>query len=262
MKKEQINGRNGERHQTCLDGRLVTDEGKANILRQQDKSLRDAIRQDEAELPQMPSDLNDRLMLRLEKSIEKENSSRFSSLSIWRGRGVRLALTAAASVLLLLTLHYYNNRSVELKEMPLAKTQTVATDSSSHIKNEPMPTKVAEVPLVAQAEKPKTTMTIQKTPSKSPQKDRVRKAKVTQPKPTDTTEELVTHLENDELHLTAEASPQVTITRTIHLSPEQVIYIVDASNQMPAMEMLSVNELRMRGQRLTAEVQQHLQNPM
>ena len=125
-----------------------------------------------------------------------------------------------------------------------------------------MATKVVEVPLVAQAEKPKTTMTIQKTPSKSPQKNRVRKAKATQPKPTDTTEELVTHLENDELHLTAEASSQVTITRTIHLSPEQVIYIVDASNQMPAMEMLSVNELRMRGQRLTAEVQQHLQNPM
>lgn len=125
-----------------------------------------------------------------------------------------------------------------------------------------MPTKMVEVPLVAKAEKPKTTMTIQKTPSKSPQKNRVRKAKATQPKPTDTTEELVTHLENDELHLTAEASSQVTITRTIHLSPEQVIYIVDASNQMPAMEMLSVNELRMRGQRLTAEVQQHLQNPM
>lgn len=127
-----------------------------------------------------------------------------------------------------------------------------------------MPTKVVEVPLVAQAkpEKPKMTTTIQKTPSKSPQKSRGRKAKVSQPKPTDTTEEIVTHLENDELHLTAEASPQVTITRTIHLSPEQVIYIVDASNQIPAMEMLSVNELRMRGQRLTAEVQQHLQNPM
>ena len=58
---------------------------------------------------------------------------------------------AAASVLLLLTLHYYNNRGGELNEMPLAETQTVAADSSSNIKNEPMPTKVVEVPLVAQA---------------------------------------------------------------------------------------------------------------
>ena len=229
-----------------------------------DTDLREALRRKYSDTPQLSADFSERLMQRLEKSIEKENSSRFSSLSLWRGRGVRLVgiAAAAASILLLLTIHYYNNRGVELKEMPLAKTQTVAADSSSNIKKEPIPTKAIEIPLVAKAEKPKTTMTIQKTPSKSPQKDRVRKAKATQPKPTDTTEELVTHLENDELHLTAEASPQVTITRTIHLSPEQVIYIVDASNQMPAMEMLSVNELRMRGQRLTAEVQQHLQNPM
>lgn len=226
-----------------------------------DNDLREALRRKYSDTPQLSADFSERLMQRLEKSIEKENSSRFSSLSIWRGRGVRLALIAAASVALLLAIHY-NNVRVEPKEMPLAEVQTVAVDSSSNIRKEPMPTKVVEVPLVAKAEKPKTTMTIQKTPSKSPQKDRVRKAKAAQQKPTDTTEELATHIENDELHLTAEASPQATITRTIHLSPEQVIYIVDASNQMPAMEMLSVNELRMRGQRLTAEVQQHLQNPM
>lgn len=221
-----------------------------------DQGLRLALqhRNEAAERMTPSADFADRLMQRIEEQTAKPKHRR-----VWLYSGIA---AAAASVLLLLTLHYYNNRSVELKEMPLAETQTVAADSSSNIKNEPMPTKMAEVPLVAKAEKTKTTMTRQKTPSKSPQKDRVRKAKATQPKPTDTTEELVTNLENDELHLTAEASPQVTITRTIHLSPEQVIYVVDASNQMPAMEMLSVNELRMRGQRLTAEVQQHLQNPM
>ncbi len=219
-----------------------------------DTDLREALRRRYSDTPQLSADFADRLRQRIEEQTAKPKHRR-----VWLYSGIA---AAAASVLLLLTLHYYNNRGGELNEMPLAETKTVAADSSSNIKNEPMPTKVVEVPLVAKAEKPKTTMTIQKTPSKSPQKDRVRKAKATQPKPTDTTEELVTHLENDELHLTAEASPQVTITRTIHLSPEQVIYIVDASNQMPAMEMLSVNELRMRGQRLTAEVQQHLQNPM
>lgn len=223
-----------------------------------DTDLREALRRRYSDTPQLSADFADRLMQRTEEPRPRKKG-RIKSLPYWK---MLVGAAAAASVLLLLTLHYYNNRGGELNEMPLAETKTVAADSSSNIKNEPMPTKVVEVPLVAKAEKPKTTMTIQKTPSKSPQKDRVRKAKATQPKPTDTTEELVTHLENDELHLTAEASPQVTITRTIHLSPEQVIYIVDASNQMPAMEMLSVNELRMRGQRLTAEVQQHLQNPM
>ena len=223
-----------------------------------DTDLREALRRRYSDTPQLSADFADRLRQRIEEPLPRKKG-RIKSLPYW-GRLVGAA--AAASVLLLLTLHYYNNRGGELNEMPLAETQTVAADSSSNIRKEPMPTKVVEIPLVAKAEKPKTTMTIQKTPSKSPQNNRVRKAKATQPKPTDTTEELVTHLENDELHLTAEASPQVTITRTIHLSPEQVIYIVDASNQMPAMEMLSVNELRMRGQRLTAEVQQHLQNPM
>ena len=122
-----------------------------------DNDLREALRRKYSDTPQLSADFSDRLMQRLEKSIEKENSSRFSSLSIWRGRGVRLALIAAASVALLLTLHY-NNARVEPKEMPLAETQMVVADSSSNIRKEPMPTKVDEVPLVAQAkpEKPKT----------------------------------------------------------------------------------------------------------
>ena len=40
-------------------------EDKLDNLRQQDSALRDALRQDEAELPQMPADLNARLMKRV-----------------------------------------------------------------------------------------------------------------------------------------------------------------------------------------------------
>ena len=40
-------------------------EEQLNALRQQDKALREALRQDEAELPQMPADLNARLMKRM-----------------------------------------------------------------------------------------------------------------------------------------------------------------------------------------------------
>ena len=40
-------------------------EEQLNALRQQDNALREALRQDEAELPQMPADLNDRLMKRM-----------------------------------------------------------------------------------------------------------------------------------------------------------------------------------------------------
>ncbi len=48
-------------------------EEQLNNLRQQDNALREALRQDEAELPQMPADLNARLMKRMaqEKPVAK-----------------------------------------------------------------------------------------------------------------------------------------------------------------------------------------------
>ena len=47
-------------------------EEKLNTLRQQDTNLRDAIRQDEMERPQMPADLNARLMQRVATQEEKK----------------------------------------------------------------------------------------------------------------------------------------------------------------------------------------------
>jgi hypothetical protein len=47
-------------------------EEKLNALRQQDTNLRDAIRQDEMERPQMPADLNARLMQRVATQEEKK----------------------------------------------------------------------------------------------------------------------------------------------------------------------------------------------
>lgn len=123
-----------------------------------DQGLRLALqhRNEAAERMTPSADFADRLMQRIEEPRPRKKG-RIKSLPYW---GRLVGATAAASILLLLTLHYYNNRGVELKEMPLAKTQTVAADSSSNIKNEPMPTKVVEVPLVAEA---KTTVAKEKT---------------------------------------------------------------------------------------------------
>ena len=51
-------------------------EDKLNTLRQQDANLRDAIRQDEMERPQMPADLNARLMQRVMQEPRKANVHR------------------------------------------------------------------------------------------------------------------------------------------------------------------------------------------
>ena len=122
-----------------------------------DQGLRLALqhRNETAEKMTPSADFADRLMQRIEEPRPRKEG-RIKSLPFWE----RLVGAAAACVLLLLTLHYYNNRGGELKEMPLAETKTVAADSSSNIKNEPMPTKVVEVPLVAEA---KTTVAKEKT---------------------------------------------------------------------------------------------------
>ena len=119
-----------------------------------DQGLRLALqhRNEAAEKMKPSADFADRLMQRIEEQTAKPKHRR-----VWLYSGIA---AAAASGLLLLTLHYNNNRGGELKEMPLAETQTVAADSSSNIKNEPMPTKVVEVPFVAEA---KTTVAKEKT---------------------------------------------------------------------------------------------------
>ena len=47
--------------------------------------------------------------------------------------------------------------------------------------------------------------------------------------------------------------------RTIHIAPGHVVYVNGGANQVPTTEMLTVSDLRMRGQRLTLEVKQQMQ---
>ena len=50
--------------------------------------------------------------------------------------------------------------------------------------------------------------------------------------------------------------------QSTHIAPEHVVYIINGERQMPDADMPSINDLRMRGQRLTTEVRQHLQEPI
>ena len=51
-------------------------EEELNTLRQQDSALRDALRLDEAELPQLPADLNARLMQRVADEQKQPRKTR------------------------------------------------------------------------------------------------------------------------------------------------------------------------------------------
>ena len=58
-------------------------EEELNTLRQQDLNLRDALRLDEAELPQMPSDLNARLMQRVADEQKRTRKATVRRLWPW-----------------------------------------------------------------------------------------------------------------------------------------------------------------------------------
>ena len=70
-------------------------EEQLNALRQQDNALREALRQDEAELPQMPADLNARLMKRM---AQQKPVAKTRRLWPW----VAAACVAAVMVVLLM----------------------------------------------------------------------------------------------------------------------------------------------------------------
>ena len=75
-----------------------------------DINLKEAVRRHEQKLPPMPADLNDRVMrsLPLTPSEGRGTQSRFSSLSPWKGRGVRLVGAIAACIVLLIAFNYNN----------------------------------------------------------------------------------------------------------------------------------------------------------
>ena len=100
-------------------------EEDMNHLRQQDKNLRDALRQEEAELPQMPADLNARLMQRMES--EQPNQHR----TMWRWM-------AAAACLLLLIGIGYTLLPKEQQDEPLLAQNTVKSQTEAP-KAEPEP---------------------------------------------------------------------------------------------------------------------------
>ena len=104
-------------------------EEQLNSLRQQDNALREALRQDEAELPQMPADLNARLMKRM---AQQKPVAKTRRLWPW----VAAACVAAIMVVLLMP-------PKALPPAPLAKERGVVTPDTHR----------AEKPMIAEVER-------------------------------------------------------------------------------------------------------------
>ena len=135
-------------------------EDKLNTLRQQDINLRDAIRMDEMERPQMPADLNARLMKRMAEEQAKPQRRRM----LW-------PWIAAACVAAVIAVYLTPPQAVvgEVNETPVvaAKVEQPAVEPAQTIVEQPaaQPVQVPVKRIVAKVEPKKV-----ETPSVVPQK--------------------------------------------------------------------------------------------
>ena len=108
----------------------------SNHTLQQDENLREALWQDEAALPQMPADLNDRLMERLHQEKRKRH------VAVWPW--VAAACVAAVMVVWLLPPRENGNETMASSDELAAQTSSLAT------KPEPEKAKDLEIPTKAE----------------------------------------------------------------------------------------------------------------
>ena len=192
-----------------------------------DKGLRVAVqhKNDTAGKMTLSEDFTDRLMQRIEQQDDKPVQHR---MKFW-------PWIAAACVAAFLVVLLAPPRKEAITEPQIAKVEPK--------------TKSVEVK-TAEPEERHLSQAI------SPIKRRKKRPKIEHPRSTD-----ISTSEDEALPLTAEVIvPTAEATmRTIHIAPEHVVYVNDGANQVPTTEMLTVSDLRMRGQRLTLEVKQQMQ---
>ena len=212
-----------------------------NHLRQQDRNLRDALRQEEAALPQMPADLNARLMQRVGDEQPKQHRT------VWRWM-------AAAACLLLLIGIGFTLLPQQQQDEPLVAQQSVQPQTEA-LKAEPEPQAAEPQQEVAQAE-------VQ--PSQKPVKKQ-RKVMMKRVELIPTSEAKSTNMKTLSASLIAKVKAydqQSDLSRTTGIDDgmdEVVEEGIDDTDPLVAMAA-QVEDIRQRGMRLHEEIRQQMKN--
>jgi outer membrane biosynthesis protein TonB len=216
-------------------------EEDMNHLRQQDQNLRDALQQEEAALPQMPADLNARLMQRMESEQPKQHRT------LWRWM-------AAAACLLLLIGIGTTLLPRQQQDEPLVAQQSVEPQTEAP-KAEPEPQAEELQQEVAQAE-------VQ--PSQKPVKKQ-RKVMMKRVELIPTSEAKSTNMKTLSASLIAKVKAydqQSDLSRTTGIDEgidEVVEEGIDDTDPLVAMAA-QVEDIRQRGMRLHEEIRQQMKN--
>ena len=196
-----------------------------------DTDLREALRRKYADVPQMPTDLSERIMKSLTpRPLQREREQKRASQT-WRKTAVwGFLAAAAASIALLLVLHFGNNPSEE-QPMVVQKTNLGMKEApvNSGMKDEAPLNPPSRGKVEAPLNKPKKV-----------KRKAVRKSNFAMPAPTDADQML------------AETEPAPEEERpAAHLSPEQEVLLA-----MEAREQ----DFRSRGKRLQREIEEMMRN--
>ena len=123
-----------------------------------DTDLREALRRRYSDTPQLSADFTDRLMQRIEEPRPRKKG-RIKSLPYW---GRLVGATAAASILLLLTLHYNNGVKPEEKTVIAKQTEQQTPLMAEQTEKPSMAKKTEVIPSTRVTKKEKTMVAKEK----------------------------------------------------------------------------------------------------
>ena len=204
-------------------------EEDMNHLRQQDRNLRDALRQQEAELPQMPADLNARVMQRVGGEQPKQH------------RTVLRWIAAAACLLLIIGIGY-TLLPKEQQDEPLVAQKTVEPQTEAP---KAEPESVAEEPLQELA---KAEVQPSQKPMKKQRKVVMKLVELIPASETEPTE--MKTLPMSVIDKVKAYDQQSDLSRTTG---------IDDADPLVAMAA-QIEDIRQRGMRLHEEIRQQMKN--
>lgn len=207
-----------------------------------DTDLREALRRNYAETPQLPEGFMESLHMAVDQEDKQPRRTRLYRLAA--------AITSiAAAILIAFLLWPESNKDT----MTQQKVQPIVAEANS----QPVPQPIVE------EKKEETVMAVMQATPQPVKKRRkaVKKQSIPIEEPTLKETEQPIH-ERDIEPMYAQTEEKITsyhTMQTIHLSSDVVVYVIEASDVPDVSMMPSVSELRARGLRLTNYVRQATQ---
>lgn len=213
-----------------------------------DTDLREALQRKYSDMPQLPFEFSERVMRRFDSARNGvERAHRVQKR--WIGvRWMWSTTSAVAAAIIIAILFWPDNKKESLIPYP---QQSIVAEQNMKETNE---TEIIKTGHESMQEQQIRVPTIKKTGNERRSRTNRHDAE-----PTEAKEYLQPVPSFQEAHLLVATEPVVWQIRAVQIAPDQMAYLVESSKTPPAENMMTASQMRARGQRLTASIQQKLQ---